>query len=71
MMCKFCDKVWSSVEAFEKFELCIDECSIVMKDGKCWLYDAKIFGDQIFWNDHVLQINFCPVCGRSLMEGKE
>ena len=69
-MCKFCKKIWSSAKAFEESALCIDECAIVMKDGKHWLYDVNIFGDLVMWTNDVLQINFCPVCGKKLEEDR-
>lgn len=68
MSCKFCEKVWSSAEAFKKSALCLTECSIIMRNRKHWLYNALIFGDQIWWDDYMLQIDYCPCCGRKLTE---
>ncbi len=71
MSCKFCKKIWSSTEAFEESDLCINECGIVLKDKKTWLCDVNRFGDVIYWVDDLMQINFCPICGRKLTEEDE
>jgi hypothetical protein len=50
--------------------LCIDDCGIVIKDGKTWLSAVNIFGDVVLWVNELMPIDYCPVCGRKLTEEK-
>jgi hypothetical protein len=68
MSCEFCKKIWSSIDAFKESELCIDDCAIVMKDGKTWFGAVNIFGDVILWVNELMPIDYCPICGRKLTE---
>lgn len=68
MSCKFCEKIWSSTEAFKESALCIDDCGIVMKNKRPWLCDVNRFGDVICWVNDLMPINYCPICGRKLTE---
>ena len=62
--CPLCDKVWSSKEAYEYSMDWADRCAIVMENGKCWLY---VPCRDVYYSDNVMQINYCPKCGRELV----
>lgn len=63
--CKFCEKIWNSQEEYKnQFEYYWDERnSIVMKDGEPYLY---VPCEDYFYSDVVMQINYCPKCGRKV-----
>lgn len=63
--CSLCNKIWVSKEAYQdNFERHYDEdCAIVMEDEELWLYVPC--GDW-YYSDTVMQINFCPKCGRKI-----
>ena len=68
-MCEFCNKIWSSQEEYSNsVGYPWDEIiSIVVKDGELWLYVPI---EDSYYSDTYLQINYCPKCGRKLMEEK-
>lgn len=61
--CSLCDKIWASKEAYQdNFEYRSDEtCAIVMENEEPCLY---VPCEDWFYSDIVMQINFCPKCGR-------
>ena len=63
--CSLCDEIWSSKEAYEYAMDWPDKIAIVMEDGKPWLY---IPCEDCYYSDTKLQINYCPKCGRKLVE---
>ena len=64
--CEFCEKIWSSQEEYQsQFEDHYDEKnSIVMKNGEPCLYIP--YEQDYFYSDVVMQINYCPKCGRKV-----
>lgn len=65
--CPLCDEIWSSKEAYQNFceYSSRERIVIVMEDGKPWLYIPC--ADE-FYSDTKIQINYCPKCGRKLVE---
>lgn len=65
MECKLCETIWSSKECYtNQFSHHWDEeKAIVMEDGKPYLY---IPCEDFYYSDTVMQINYCPKCGRKL-----
>ena len=66
--CTLCDKIWSSKEAYQNFigDHWEEEIVIAMEDDKPYLY-IPIEMDN-YYSDTYLQINYCPKCGRRLIE---
>lgn len=64
--CKFCEKIWNSQEEYKnQFDDRWDERnSIVMKNGEPYLYVPC--EQDSFYSDVVMQINYCPKCGRKV-----
>lgn len=63
--CPLCDKIWSSKEVYEYETDWCERIAIVIEDGKPWLY---VPCEDVYYSDTKLQINFCPKCGRRLVE---
>lgn len=62
--CPLCNNIWSSAETYKKFSNDSDKwykTVIVVYDDKAWLY--TMCDD---W--YLIQIDFCPKCGRKLVE---
>ena len=63
MMCDLCDKTYKTKEEMkEKFKSHWDEVTCIIGDG---LY---VPCEDPYYSGVVLQINYCPVCGRKLGE---
>ena len=67
MNCKLCEKIWKSKDEYRESERYPwdERIVITMKEGQPWLYVPC--GDT-WYSDTVLQINYCPYCGRKLTE---
>ena len=61
--CSLCNKIWDSEQDYQdNFEHRYDETYvIVMEDEEPWLY---VPCTDWYYSDTVMQINFCPKCGR-------
>ena len=68
MSCELCKKIWDSIDAYQgNFMHDWDEkIGIVTQWDKPWLY-VPCEGDW-YYSDAVMQINYCPQCGRKLIE---
>lgn len=66
--CPLCDKIWSSKEAYQDFvgDHWEEQIVVAMENGKPYLY-IPIQMDS-YYSDTYLQINWCPKCGRRLIE---
>lgn len=66
--CPLCNKIWSSKEAYQNFvgDHWEEKIVIAMEDGKPYLYIPIEMDD--YYSDTYLQINYCPKCGRKLVE---
>ena len=66
-MCEFCEKIWSSVSEYkENFSYSWEEGdAIVMYHGQPGLY---VSCDDYYYSRVVMGINYCPRCGRELIE---
>lgn len=53
-MCEFCKKIVQEIEIDESPSLCI-------KDNKVQVYFHGLY-------DNFYEINYCPICGRKLVE---
>lgn len=70
MSCEFCKKIWNNKEEYKnQFEYPWDECVAIVIDKD---YDNKpslyIPVDDYYYSDTYLQINYCPKCGRKLID---
>ena len=67
-MCDFCDKIWDSLETYKKSKYYHwDENDIIYRNGNStYLY---LHCDDYYYN-RSMRINYCPMCGRELEEGK-
>lgn len=65
--CPLCDKIWSSMEAYKQDigSRWDEPQAIIMQDDEPWLY---IPIDDCYYSNTYMQINFCPKCGRKLVE---
>ena len=63
--CSLCSTIWSSKEEYQKqFEWHHDEgCAIVMEDEEPCLY---VPCEDWFYSDTIMEINYCPKCGRKI-----
>lgn len=70
MSCELCKKIWDSIDAYQgNFSYpCEEKIGIVTQWKEPWLY-VPCEGDDYF-SDAVMQINYCPKCGRKLIENK-
>ena len=68
MRCSLCEKIWSSKEAYQSVygDHWNQPISIIMEDRKPWLY---VPCEDDWYSRTVMQINFCPKCGRRLNNG--
>ena len=67
--CPLCDYVWRNVDDFTDSAMFIEnQAAICMKDGKPWLYKVHRWGDLIWHALDVTVVNYCPLCGRKLVE---
>lgn len=66
MECKLCEKIWKSEDDYRnQFKYDWDEGNaIVMEDRKPYLY---VPCDDSYYSGTVMQINYCPKCGRKLV----
>lgn len=65
--CELCKKIWSSQEEYCKqfAHHHYDETyALVMEDGKPYLY---VPCEDWYYSDVVMQVNYCPKCGRKLI----
>lgn len=67
MSCNFCETIWLSEDHYRtKFSNHWDERkAIVIEDGEPYLY---IPCDDPYYSGTVMQINYCPKCGRKLVQ---
>lgn len=65
--CLLCDKIWSSKEAYQDFvgDHWEEKIVIAMEDDEPYLYVPIEMDD--YYSDTVMQINYCPKCGRKLI----
>ena len=66
MKCELCETIWKNVSHYtNQFENSYDEvAAIVMKNGMPYLY---IPCEDYYYSGTVMQINYCPKCGRDLV----
>jgi hypothetical protein len=64
--CPLCEKIWSSAMAYENLGL--DKVAIVMNYGEPWLFVPSVPGDNPWHQKTVMRVNYCPKCGRRLIE---
>lgn len=64
--CELCKKIWSSQEEYcKQFVYHYDETyALVMEDEKPYLY---VPCEDWYYSDIVMQVNYCPKCGRKLI----
>lgn len=67
MSCKLCEKIYPNKKLYQKlFDNPYDESyAIVMENGAPYLY---VPCDDWYYSDTVMQVNYCPKCGRKLVE---
>ena len=63
--CEFCSKIWNNVKEYkESFEFEHEEREAIVMDGRGpGLY---IPCDDWYYSKIVMNVNFCPVCGRQV-----
>lgn len=63
--CEFCSKIWDNVKEYkESFEFEHEEREAIVMDGRGpGLY---IPCDDWYYSKIVMNVNFCPVCGRQV-----
>ena len=63
--CEFCSKIWNNVKEYkESFEFEHEEREAIVIDGRGpGLY---IPCDDWYYSKIVMNVNFCPVCGRQV-----
>lgn len=67
MDCIFCRKIWNNIKEYKEYyreNEYYEEDAIVMFNGKHWLY---VTCEDSYYNDTNMQINYCPKCGRKLV----
>lgn len=69
MACDFCKKIWSSKEEYTKeFEYSFDENIAIVLDERSNKPSLYIPIEDCYYSDTYLQIDYCPKCGRKLMD---
>lgn len=63
-MCKYCKADIGNMEMFDNNRTSID----IWKTAKHWALDITIDGFTEVINEPMVEINYCPMCGRKLSE---
>ena len=66
-MCDFCEKIYSNKDAYDYVKNTVYPPYVVIgeNNGKYTLWNSC---DDPYYSGVIMDINFCPVCGRQLVD---